>query len=336
MRHIRKAMVIAVALAIAAFGAPLPASAANPGPLGYIAFIHSGNIYTVTPSGTAKAATTGGGYAWPKWDPRAFPDIAFIYKTNIWIGEMGLDGKIARETQLTFGGHVGAPSWSPDGSELAYVQSPNGFNETLFIARFGSAGDFAVGAKATARKLISVTSRQVGPTGVKPADGGAAWSTLSTSFNVAWSPNGEGIAFPGGDCLGVQDNCLSVVDLATNTEREVIGFSGGGNFVVGYATDPAWSADSKHLYWNQQTSDEDGLDPNTPLEVWESNSFGSTPVMVGHDYDSEPAPSPAADGSLLVAGGHNHQQWITKIAPNGSRTYLFLGDQPDWGNATTF
>jgi TolB protein len=334
MQALRKALVAAVVVSTAAIlsavVAPGAASAANPGVNGDIAFVRAGNIFIAAPGHAATQATTGGSYAWPKWRPGGDGELAFVYQNNVWTGIIDfVTHQVDPEQQISFGGHAGAPSWSPDGSELAYIISPNGFNETMYIARLGSSGDF------TTTSAAAVSSRDVGPARVSPAsDTGAAWSALSKSFNLAWSPNGKSIAFPGGDCTGIYDACLSVVDLATNTERTIVAFGGGGIEVEGYATDPAWTADSKHLLWNQQTSGDDGTDPNTPLQVWQSSPTGANAAKIGLNGDSEPAPAPAGNGVRLVAGGHNHQLWVIKVTSNGTRTPLYFGSEADWGSAT--
>ncbi len=58
-------------------------------------------------------------------------------------------------------------------------------------------------------------------------------------------------------------------------------------------------------------------------------------MQIGVNGDSQPAPSPAADGSLLVTATHNGAAWVTKIAANGARTYLYQGYEEDWGVHTT-
>jgi TolB protein len=329
MRHIGRTALLVAALTVALVGLPASsANAANPGTPGAVVFVSGGNIFrAASPGAPAVQATTTGSYAWPKLSPVYGNEVAYLYKSNLYLGGFDVSGHIYTIQQLTTGGHTGPPSWSPDGQQIAYIQKLD--YQVLYIAHLGSSASAVARPGLTVR---STTSRRVGPAVVQPAVIGS-WSTLSTSLGVAWSPNGEGIAFPGGDCLGIVDACLSVVDLATNVERVVAAWGGGGNVDSGYATDPAWTADSAHLMWNQQVWPGDS-DTIGPIQIWQTGPYGGARVQIGHDGDSQPAPSPAADGSLLVTATHNGAQWVTKIASGGARTYLYKGYEEDWGVAT--
>ncbi len=331
MRFFRNAVLVALATMAALFAVPGPSNAADPGTPGAIAFVRGGNIFLAQPNAAPVQATTGGGYDWPKLQPHSWwsgRDVAYLYHSNLYIGAFDTSGHLYIEQQLTTGGHTGPASWSPDGTQITYIQTLT--YQTLYISRLESASPFGVHANAT---VGSTTSHRVGPAVAAPAFTGAPWSPLQTSTGVAWSPDGQWIAFPGGDCLGVVDNCLSTLNVATNVENTITVFSGGGDTNIGYATDPAWTADSAHLMWNQQISAGDGEQPVTPLQVWESDPYGAGRHQIAGSGDGEPAPSPAADGSLLVTASHNGVAWVTKVTAGNARTYLYQGYEEDWGVA---
>ena len=81
------------------------------------------------------------------------------------------------------------------------------------------------------------------PTRARPGPtGGTLAERLRYDDAVAWSPDGTKIAFRGGDCESVYDNCLSLGTIATGSERALAGFGGGGG-ADGYAVVPAWRPD---------------------------------------------------------------------------------------------
>ncbi len=339
----RKLGKIAAVMGMFAATVLVPASAAhaaNPGPPGEIAFIRGGNLWIGNPlDHSVSRATTDGGWDWPRWRPGASGEMAILHNGNLWVAEWFAGGdEFFPEQQLTFGsGNVGAASWSPDGTRLAYDMG-HGLTGTIFIARFGSS---AVTAKPTITKtaphLTPAAQRQLATArksaAVKPKATGGTWSPLRTSLNVAWAPNGKWISFPNGDCEGIFDNCLSVFDVNTNAEWFVNAFGGGGDIRSGYDTVPAFTADSSVLSWTQQVSDPEGTNTIGKLQIFathpDPDAVGPQ-FQIGSDGDSVGVPSPANDGNYLITEGHNGKAWVTLLAPNGHRTFMFQGYEQDW------
>lgn len=48
------------------------------------------------------------------------------------------------------------------------------------------------------------------------------------------------------------------------------------------------------------------------------------------------APSPAADGTMIVTADHAGTQRVTKVSAANHHTYLYKGYQADWGIAAPF
>ncbi len=336
MRALRFAGLLALAMVAALFTVTTPAQAAYPGTPGSVAFVRGGNIFIAAGSAAPVQVTTGGKYLWPRWAPNG-GELAYLYKADLYIGFV-FDNTLYSEQRLTVGGNVGAASWSPDGTQLAYIQTLT--FPVLNIAHLSGSEPLAVKSALKvegALKVASVTSKRVGAA-VKPATAfvPAGFSSLWAATAVAWSPNGEWIAFPGGDCSGIQDECLSVVDVATNVQRWITGFSGAGNTDIGFDTVPAWTADSAHLLWTQQVEGGEANAPIGPKQIWETDPWGADKHQVGSNGDSISAPSPAADGSMIVTADHGGTQWITKVSATNHHTYLYKGYQADWGPVSAF
>jgi TolB protein len=135
------------------------------------------------------------------------------------------------------------------------------------------------------------------------------------------------IAFPGGDCFGIYDDCLTVLTLATNTETTVAGFGGGGAELSGFATTPAWSSDSKDLFWTQQ-EDLPNSNNEGPLQIIGFQLGTSHTWQVGRNGDSTPTFVRA--GKFLVTAPHDGTSWIALIKSTGSRVLLNAGTEADW------
>jgi hypothetical protein len=102
------------------------AQAAYPGANGLIAFVRSGNIYTInpeapTPGATVVRLTHDGRDSGPRWSPDG-QQIAYLHNGNLWI--MNANG--GHKTRITDQAPAytdSRPTWSPNGRYLAFVKS---------------------------------------------------------------------------------------------------------------------------------------------------------------------------------------------------------------------
>jgi len=121
-------------------------------------------------------------------------------------------------------------------------------------------------------------------------------------------------------------DCLTVLKLATNVEQTVASF-GTDSEIVGFATTPAWSLDSKRLFWTQQKQVPSTGLPG-PLQVIGYNVSAHNTWQVGRNGDSNPVF--VRDGKFLVTSQVSGVDWVTLIKSTGSRVSLIPGDQADW------
>jgi len=323
-----------LATAPAALAAPA-ARAAYPGGAGAVAFIRAGNVWMAhgdTHGDTQVRITSGGGDSWPRWSPDG-EYIAYLHRGNVWISIPSAPGS---EYQVTHEGDVtGAASWSPNDQYLAYWGGTElgGYLYTVRVELDASGSAVAVRAprvlfhftgtaKAGRRRLAAVRTTPASRAAATP------WSYLRDSTSVAWSPNGRELAFHGGDCLGIYDDCLSVLVLATGNEIVLAAWGGGGIVQSGFAAVPAWSADGKLVYWTSQHDNGDStVYPTRILSAAPGGSVVSTKARSG---DAIATPSPAGGTSLLVTASHAGKAWVTLVRGNGARTYLYQGYQQDW------
>ncbi|WP_027345602.1 TolB-like translocation protein [Hamadaea tsunoensis] len=291
----------------AALAFPAAAHAAGPG--GSIAFVRDGDIW-LTRAGKTTRITQDKGNSWPRLSPDGYV-IAYTHKGNIRIATIA-DEPFSDE--LTHGGDAGGASWSPDGTYLAYKTGDTHTGNLTFVRLSSS---LAVESTRTVRLKAAA-----GWTARRPE----SFDPLSAANTVAWSPDGKKIAFPGGDCWGIYDDCLTVLDVAANTEQTIVAFGGGGIDVDGFATTPSWSADSRKLFWTQQ-NDIEGSSNTTPVHSVAYNLTNDTMWAVGTAGDTIPVH--LGGGAFLFTARHGGVPWIA-LDKSGTRTWLMPGAQSDW------
>jgi hypothetical protein len=106
---------------------PGAAQAAYQGGDGLIAFVRSGNIYTVNPAhpaGSLVKLTSDGRSSGPRWSPNG-KRIAYIDRGNLWV--MNANGSQKKRLTVAAPKYVDSrPTWSPNGKYLAFVRTQHG------------------------------------------------------------------------------------------------------------------------------------------------------------------------------------------------------------------
>jgi TolB protein len=159
------------------------------------------------------------------------------------------------------------PTWSPDGTRLAFARSvPGGWD--LFVMNADGSGQ---------RPLVVTPAAEVGP---------------------AWSPDGGRIAFARftrGEANEAHGT-LVVLDVATGAETIVAAGPG-------YATDPEWSPDGRRLVF-ASTRDDFGdscfHDCLANGEIYVANADGSGATRVTRNLAQDVEPAFAPDGALIA------------------------------------
>jgi TolB protein len=258
LRKSRLALIVPLLAALLfAFSQP-PAGATFPGKNGRIAFedyVGSEHIFTVNPDGSdATDLTPGFEASSPEWSPDG-TKIAFNVflgppSNGIWV--MNADG--SNKWQLTDDGGW-APSYSPDGSHIAYVCC----NDGLIVMR----------ADGTHRRTIvhqqSPSQPQFSPDGttIAYAQGYDIWVVSRDGSNrhrltkgfpsdasPSWSPDGTRIAFHrSGTGPHSQDVWVMNAD-GTNPTNVTENLVDGTVFI-----EPAWSPDGTKLALTRYDAD---------------------------------------------------------------------------------
>lgn len=287
------------------------AAATTPALTAPVAFARDGAI-VVSRGGVETRLTPSAGNGRPRWaaDGRT---LAYLHGGELW--QMNADG--TNQHQVTPGRAAGA-AYSPDGQWLAYsapacsggpgvyrvrAAAPHGVPEVLFPA-------------SCRGEAVPVPAPPAGP------DTGALVERLRHDDAVAWSPDGTKIAFRGGDCESVYDDCLSIGTVATGTERALAAFGGGGA-ADGYAVIPAWSPDGARLAWTTVETTRSG----STVRVAEAAADGSGRRQVGVAQDRELVYAGA--GRALVTAQYGGRSTITLVdLTTGRRTQVTQGSQP--------
>src|SRR6185437_14152334 len=125
---------------------------------GRIAFVRTGDIYTITPNGTGlHRLTTGGQSSSPRWSPTG-NRIAYLRNGNLWI--MNADG--SHKTQVTNAAPASTDAratWSPNGRYLAFVKIAKG-RTSGYLTRYdtvaGTLRTYVTSAKTGSVKVTAL------------------------------------------------------------------------------------------------------------------------------------------------------------------------------------
>lgn len=271
-----------------------------------VAYARDGAIYTSRGTGEDKL-TASADNSRPRWAPDG-QTIAYVHAGELW--QMNADGTVQHRVTE---GKAGGPSFSPDGQWIAY-SAP---------ACLGGPGVYrvkAVAPHAAPEVLFPAACREQelpAPTAPTATDAAALTERLRFDDAIAWAPDGTRIAFRGGDCESVYDNCLSIGNIETGMERALAGFGGGGQ-EDGFAVVPAYRPDGAKVAW---TTFDGGA-----VTITEAAADGSGRRQVGTSNDRELAYVDA--DRALVTAKHQGRSWVTIVDLNtGARVPFQAGSQ---------
>jgi Tol biopolymer transport system component len=252
------------------------AEAAFPGTNGKIAFqsnrhVASGEIYTITPGGTATRTTFSNGSADPAYSPDG-SKIAFVSDTQIFV--MNADGSGRRQV-TTSPTTKTDPTWSADGTRIAYVA--NSFD----VDGQTDLEIWAIGADGIARTQLT--------------------SNAFSDTQPAWSPLGNRIAFVS-NRTGDTDRNVYVMNSNGTDQQSVTPNSPpscSSNCYQGHDDDPSWSPDGSKIAYIHGDGPTGGGLP----DIWTMDPNGDNRINVSNSNTvsyAQPAWSPRGDRFAAV------------------------------------
>jgi Tol biopolymer transport system component len=281
-----------------------------------IVYVRDGVIYRS--NGTGEVALTEDEVnARPRFSPDG-TKLAYLHNGTVWV--MGANGEDKHQVSDRI---AGGPTWSPDGQWIAYsAQSCVGGPGVFRVGTQGGTPSqplFPAGCRDQAAPEVGFMMGM--PVEESAAPAATLAERLRTDDAVAWSPDGSQIAFRGGECESIADDCLSVGNVGTGRERAIDVHGGGGNGTSGFGVVPAWRTDGQKVAWTSYTTD------GRAVSVTEADTDGANRRVVGRADDREMVYAGTATGVLTSA--HEGHSWVTAVdLATGERTPLHRGSQP--------
>jgi WD40-like Beta Propeller Repeat len=305
---------IALSLTAAAVWAG-SASAAYPGAAGRIAFVRSGNIYTIEPNGRGLTRLTADGHAsGPRWAPLG-ARIAYVDAGNLWVMNANGSHK-ARLTDAAPRYTDSRPTWSSNGQYLVFVK-------TASRAAYGylTRYNLANGAQVTYTDTINPSKP---PIAVAALPAPVAWTHPSTGgYFIAY----EGAA---AQCASPYKYCLNLLGLSTQSEYQN-GFPSSEDSHTSAVrfTDPDWYPRDTDFGLDIIATSEKC--PAGHCAVTGTQYQINTPVLPG-SYQAVFAPTGEYIAYVENVRGTPviYTQRSALDRPYGPSTKLTTGTQPDW------
>lgn len=296
---------------------PVTAWASYPGTNGLLAVVHSGDIWTMTATGTSlHRLTTTGNNEHPRWSPNG-QKIAFDSSRNGSTQIYVMNANGSGVTQITtVSANQTYPSWSPNGSKLVF-QSDRGRSplngcaltnlyELHSTAPFGTAlqithdtGTIAAEApqwSPNGRTILYTrfdatecgTDVPIPALSSVPAAGGTeTYLTGGCDIDPNWSPNGSKIAYS--DCSGSLGSGLGpynvTVASANGTHPVQLTHYHGNNSINDFPREVAWAPDGSSLVFDSVL--DPSIHPRAGIFGIRANGTGYHVVISGYQY-SEP------------------------------------------------
>jgi hypothetical protein len=312
---------------IVAMGAPA-ARAAYIGSDGLIAFVRTGNIYTINPESANAPATVvrltrGGNDSGPVWSPNG-KQIAYLDRGNLWV--MNANGSHA--TRITHQAPAytdSRPTWSPNGRFIAFVQ-------TARHATYGYLTRYDTAKKTFATfsmpyKSERPTRRQVSVTALP---GPVAWAW---ALNATGKTFGSFIVFEGATAplCAAGRSCLDALGFRTMTDY-TNGFpsSEDATKLPVRQVDPDWYPDRPMFDLDVLTTQEKCSGATCTAEGIDINPT-SSPILPGA-YEAVYDPD---GGFLAYTEAGRRAPEIFVYGPPGI-VELTWGSQPDWQPVAPF
>jgi len=279
-----------------------PVKAAYPGANGRIVFNSSTNdLYSMNADGTGLIRLTftlGNNEVEPVVSPNA-QQIAFVSDVgtggfNIWV--MGIDG--SNLTKLTTTGSDRNPTWSPDGTKIAFDTRRPGVTGAIWVMNADGTGQH------------SVIDRS--PFGVA---------------NPAWSPDGTLLAYERGN-TGPEYG-IYAANAETGTGESLLTPGGSSSAIP---RNPSWSPDGTKLAFQRPNPATGATD------IYSRTIATGVQINLTNDLANNQFPAWSPDGSQITYAVLSGQWRIWRMNADGSAKINasnnntgFGEQQPDWG-----